>query len=146
MNKPTPEKKPVIEWLETLGHPYRKQAIENCLVQNQFKYVTAKSDAVENAFIWSDSPQGWEYWNAYWNYLCDKELNAIRRARPETQNKKPQAKTKFYETLDEPFKSFHKTIEKFEKKMGWKSVFYAMIRYQKEMHKDDGYNFGDAGK
>jgi hypothetical protein len=65
--------KTVIEQLQTLGHPYRKQALENCKEHNKLKIASCKSDAVEEAFWWNDSPQGYDYWNTYWNKLCDKE-------------------------------------------------------------------------
>ena len=39
-----------------------------------------------------------------------------------------------------------KKLYAFEKEHGWKTLFYAMLKYQRIFHKDNGYNFGDSGR
>lgn len=68
-------KKPVIDFLRDLQYPYRKQAIKQCT--NPHQIVVDKIDAIEVAFSWSQSEEGWEYWNNHWNNL----INASQRKR-----------------------------------------------------------------
>lgn len=68
--------KTVREWLETLPEPYRTQAIENTRTLNGeagediFNALdTEASSALHGAFVWSDSHQGFKYWNNLDNKL-----------------------------------------------------------------------------
>lgn len=36
-------------------------------------------DSIEGAFDWAGSPEGYDYWNNYWNYLVKK---TIKRNQP----------------------------------------------------------------
>jgi hypothetical protein len=52
-------------WLETLPEPYRTQAIENATRDGSISFRTKErslSDALCEAFVWSDTPQGREHW------------------------------------------------------------------------------------
>jgi hypothetical protein len=66
------------DWLQTIKDPIvRKQALYNMYLNNDFFYCyhyTNKADSLYEslqwAFMWSDSPQGYEYWdnkNKVWN-------------------------------------------------------------------------------
>lgn len=62
----------VFAFLKQLTYPFRKQALAQCTNPNQI--VPDKIDALEVAFNWKDSEEGWEYWNAHWNNLIDAGL------------------------------------------------------------------------
>lgn len=57
------ELKTVEHWLNTLPEPYRTQALNN--VDTIWLYSNAYdvSDALMKAFVWSDSTEGFHYWN-----------------------------------------------------------------------------------
>lgn len=53
------------EWLQELDEPYRTQAINNCdddWLDNTTDCDTLFS-AITNGFIWTDTPEGWDYWS-----------------------------------------------------------------------------------
>ncbi len=47
----------------------------------------------------------------------------------------------FWEDFDPNFKDFHADLDKHIKKMGVKSVFFAILKHWREKHNDRGYNF-----
>jgi len=63
-----------IEWLQELPEPYRSQAIENCLAQNEpddymdMDKRSVKSTVLES-FVWKQTLQGWYYWNQLYQTL-----------------------------------------------------------------------------
>lgn len=62
------KEKTIREWLEELPEPYRTEAINNAyelIIDTPEKSIT---EALSNAFVWKNSPQG----NKYWNELYDK--------------------------------------------------------------------------
>ena len=63
--------KTIIEYLETLPEPYRTQAIENCKVFPDTRNDRAESTAaaIIKAFDWSETKQGYGYWQRYWYSL-----------------------------------------------------------------------------
>ncbi len=65
--------KTILEHLNTLGGKYRKEALTNCTC-NSSELVEDNFDALEKAFVWDMSPEGFDYWNKYWNYLIDKKV------------------------------------------------------------------------
>jgi len=64
-----PVSRSVFAFLKELPYPFRKQALAQCTNPNQI--VLDKIDALEVAFNWRNSEQGWEYWNTHWNNLID---------------------------------------------------------------------------
>lgn len=57
------------------------------------------------------------------------------------QKKRKKKREKFYSNYDKQYRDLYAQIEKFDKKMGWKSVFFAIIKYQTQAHPQTGYNF-----
>ena len=72
--------KTIKQWLEELPEPYRTQALEN---YQDFFYqdeepINYISDAINWAFRWESSKEGYDYWFNFWeklskNNLVDKE-------------------------------------------------------------------------
>jgi len=63
-----------IEWLQDLPEPYRSQAIDNCIAQNEpndYMYMDKKSlkATVLESFCWKQTLQGWHYWNELYQLL-----------------------------------------------------------------------------
>jgi len=54
--------KTIIEWFETAPHEWRGKAIENLKSYKAEIVKHSLSDALLSAFVWSESPQGVEYW------------------------------------------------------------------------------------
>jgi len=66
-----------IEWLQELPEPYRSQAIENCLAQNEpNEYMLMQKQSLKatvlESFVWKNTGvmQGWIYWNRLYQTLC----------------------------------------------------------------------------
>lgn len=87
--------KTIKEWLEELPEPYRTQALENSdIIHNNNKSDSLPS-ALDMAFNWPQTNQGWEYWHKlfselvssmpdpedYWQERC-KLAEAIIEASP----------------------------------------------------------------
>lgn len=68
--------KKIIDWLKELEEPYRSQAIKNTIdlnsngeqILNDFE--ESLEDSLYNAFIWSESTQGLDYWIELKNSIC----------------------------------------------------------------------------
>lgn len=67
--------KTIKEWLETLPEPYREQALNNSKEMNITlnSKVERLTSAISFSFIWSNSPEGFDYW---WDLI--KELKGIK--------------------------------------------------------------------
>lgn len=66
------EIKTVKGFVAQLPYPYRKLALSQCTNPNQI--VPNKIDALEVAFDWKNSNEGWDFWNTHWNNLIDKDI------------------------------------------------------------------------
>lgn len=60
-----PKKLPIETWLKMLPEPYRSQAIKN---HNESNWgttdgVPSLAEAIGEGFEWSESREGWFYWN-----------------------------------------------------------------------------------
>jgi len=55
--------KTVKEWLEELPEPYRSQALKNTRDSDGKLEVKSLVTALECAFLWMLSPQGYHYWS-----------------------------------------------------------------------------------
>jgi hypothetical protein len=55
--------KKIKKWLEELPEPYRSQALENTEDRDDKLEVKSLVTALECAFIWRLSPQGYHYWD-----------------------------------------------------------------------------------
>ena len=64
--------KTIREFLEELPEPYRSQALENC--KNGDLASHSLSRAIEDAFVWKNTPQGDRYWN---RVCCKIELGTL---------------------------------------------------------------------
>ncbi len=66
--------KTIKEWLNELPEPERSQAIENMQPDAEGQ-ITArnKAEAVIQAFVFSQTPQGFSYWNNI-HFNLEKEL------------------------------------------------------------------------
>jgi len=54
--------KTIKEWLEQLPEPYRKQALQNLDPAETHTLREDMSSALDIAFLWKPSPEGWRYW------------------------------------------------------------------------------------
>ena len=54
--------KTIKEWLETLPEPYRSEAIANMPDTAKDHLECCLGDAIEGAFTWAESKQGYGYW------------------------------------------------------------------------------------
>jgi hypothetical protein len=63
--------KTIKEWLESLPEPHRKQALANChkIEQRKAQYSNPIL-ALKDAFSWTNSPQGYEYWEGVGNHMA----------------------------------------------------------------------------
>lgn len=50
-------------WLNTLPDPYKEQALKNTSKSRLDKTTSSLSVALTQAFIWSETPEGINYWN-----------------------------------------------------------------------------------
>ena len=72
--------KTVREWLSELEEPQRSKALDN-----MGKYCTKSGDmlaptlytALAGAFVWSQAPEGHEYWSGFCCSLSKKKANAV---------------------------------------------------------------------
>jgi hypothetical protein len=55
--------KTIKEWLEELPEPYRSQALENTGDSDGEMEVKSLVTALECAFLWISSSQGYHYWS-----------------------------------------------------------------------------------
>ena len=65
--------KTIKEHFELFPEPYRIQALENTNKRSLRDNVECISTALGSAFFWDDSPQGWDYWNDFYNKLEGNE-------------------------------------------------------------------------
>jgi len=57
------EKKTIREHLQTLPDPYGPQALTNMWWEYENDKYKDPGEALYQAFTWSQSPQGYKYWN-----------------------------------------------------------------------------------
>ena len=53
--------KTIKEWFEELPEPYKTQVLTNCKIPDEI--VGSKLEAIAIGFLWSDTPEGEEYWH-----------------------------------------------------------------------------------
>lgn len=63
--------KVIKDWLMEMNEPYRSQALKNTKNESTIKHDTFHS-ALQSAFIWSNSPEGYDYWKRIFNVTKDK--------------------------------------------------------------------------
>lgn len=61
--------KTIKQWLETLPEPYRGQALANLEKEESDHIVSSDCEAVNWAFNWGESPEGFEHWYAVYRHL-----------------------------------------------------------------------------
>jgi len=54
--------------------------------------------------------------------------------------KQPKEKP-FWHDMDPEYKAFHRDIHKHILKLGWKGVFFEIIKHQRKVEPSTGYNF-----
>jgi hypothetical protein len=64
--------KTIKKYLGKLPEPYRTQAIENSKDWSNKLEVESLSQAISNAFIWNNTPQGHNYWE---NFVINLKKN-----------------------------------------------------------------------
>ena len=66
-------KKTIREHLNDLPEPYRTEALENLTesIDGRFDIPNSedKADALQGAFVWASTPQGFEYWEKFYETL-----------------------------------------------------------------------------
>lgn len=63
--------KTIEEWLEMLPEPYSSEALENRRATQTYILYDSEVCALQGAFDWHKTPQGWKYWVD----LCQKLEN-----------------------------------------------------------------------
>lgn len=64
--------KTIREWLSELPEPYKGQALANMDPLEAEKEREDITSALDLAFVWAKSPEGWGYWHAYYTELMHK--------------------------------------------------------------------------
>lgn len=59
------------EWLSEINEPYKSQALNNLTNESIIKHESFSS-ALQCAFIWKDSKEGYNYWKRIFNVTKDK--------------------------------------------------------------------------
>ena len=63
--------KKIKEWLSEINEPYKSQALNNLTNESIIKHESFSS-ALQCAFIWKDSKEGYNYWKRIFNATKDK--------------------------------------------------------------------------
>ena len=63
--------KKIKEWLSEINEPYKSQALNNLTNESIIKHESFSS-ALQCAFIWKDSKEGYDYWKRIFNVTKDK--------------------------------------------------------------------------
>lgn len=59
------------EYLQELPEPWRTEAVQNTSTDEAaIADAGSCSNALFRAFDWSESPQGYDYWEEIYNHLC----------------------------------------------------------------------------
>jgi len=66
----------IVEWLNLLDEPYKSQSILKLREDRRTRMVSTMSDAINQAFTWSESIQGRDYWSDLFNDFLLKEETA----------------------------------------------------------------------
>ena len=63
----------ISEWIEVMQEPYKTQAKNNFAFEDgeDYQYI---STAVLHAFNWNVTPEGFGYWNSYYETLVNLGL------------------------------------------------------------------------
>ena len=59
------------DWLSEINEPYKSQALNNLTNESIIKHESFSS-ALQCAFIWKDSKEGYDYWKRIFNVTKDK--------------------------------------------------------------------------
>jgi len=75
----------IVEWLNLLDEPYKTQALLKLREDRRTRRVTRMSEAINQAFTWSESHQGRDYWSDLFNDFELKEESADEKELREKQ-------------------------------------------------------------
>lgn len=75
----------IVEWLNLLDEPYKTQALLKLREDRRTRRVTRMSEAINQAFTWSESSQGRDYWSDLFNDFELKEESADEKELREKQ-------------------------------------------------------------
>ena len=75
----------IVEWLNLLDEPYKTQALLKLREDRRTRMVTRMSEAINQAFTWSESHQGREYWDDLFKMYERREETQHQRELRETQ-------------------------------------------------------------
>lgn len=65
--------KKIKEWLSEINEPYKSQALNNLTNESIIKHESFSS-ALQCAFIWKDSNEGYKYWSKIFNLSKKNDL------------------------------------------------------------------------
>lgn len=61
--------KTIRQWFEEFPEPYRKQALENTDKEELDENINDAKMALAGGFNWNSSPQGFSYWDKFYDTL-----------------------------------------------------------------------------
>ena len=65
--------KKIKEWLSEINEPYKSQALNNLTNESIIKHKSFSS-ALQSAFIWKNSNEGYKYWSNIFKLSKKNEL------------------------------------------------------------------------
>lgn len=74
----TMEQKTILEWFQLAqeqGYKWAEMAFENTSETNLYETKPTMRAAVNSAFDWSFTDEGWDYWHSVWQSLTVKTQN-----------------------------------------------------------------------
>ncbi len=70
---------PIIYWLNKLPEPYRTKALTNTAKNLFFVKEDSIWNALDEAFIWKESPQKFIYWEKLWSKLKHTNYDIVNK-------------------------------------------------------------------
>jgi hypothetical protein len=96
--------KTILEWYEELPEPIRSQAIANNNLSD-FKKSSSLERAIQEAFLWDDTPEGFDYW-----FVISNKAKAGEYDTQPTLEQSLSYLTKTLEEMKEAIESVRKAI------------------------------------
>jgi len=83
--------KTIEEWLQTLPVEYRDKALANLKLKKSYLRRRTLSMAILGAFLWSESPEGFDFWRKVYNQILEQEQQSVS-TKPKREHAKPVRK------------------------------------------------------
>ena len=83
--------KTIEEWLRELPIEYRDKALANLRLEKSYLLRRTLSIAILGAFLWSESPEGFDFWRKVYNQILEQEQQSVS-TKPKREHAKPVRK------------------------------------------------------